>query len=218
MTKHRDASAWIGDLVLELRLRGASGRAIGDAVAVVEAHCADSGEHPDAAFGDPVAYARALGLPDEQRWSREELVANAVGGGLVTVGTAVSIGTVIRALAGHPMATFSVGSVVGIALVLVLVALVPLVGDALLRLVLERPLVATAAGIAVLAGVAALSALLPAPLVELPVWPALAIGLALLVGAAIVHVVARRRGLLADDPIVPPEAGAGAAPSPSTRG
>lgn len=54
---------WCDQLVLELRLRDVDGAAIGDALAQVEAHCAESGETPQDAFGDPAAYADALALP-----------------------------------------------------------------------------------------------------------------------------------------------------------
>jgi hypothetical protein len=51
---------WRDDLVTELRMRGLPGRRIGEALAEVDAHCADSGQTPDDAFGDPAAYAESL--------------------------------------------------------------------------------------------------------------------------------------------------------------
>lgn len=36
------------------------GALIGDLLAEVDAHCADSGEDPQHAFGDPAGYARAV--------------------------------------------------------------------------------------------------------------------------------------------------------------
>jgi hypothetical protein len=48
---------WRDDFVIALRLRSVSGRRIGDALAQVDTHCTDSGEAPEEAFGDPVAYA-----------------------------------------------------------------------------------------------------------------------------------------------------------------
>ncbi len=51
---------WCDDFVLELRLRDVPGAVIGDRLAEVEAHCAESGESPDAAFGEPVDYARTI--------------------------------------------------------------------------------------------------------------------------------------------------------------
>ncbi len=51
---------WRDTFLLELRMREVPGARIGEALAEIETHCADSGESPDEAFGDPVAYADAL--------------------------------------------------------------------------------------------------------------------------------------------------------------
>ncbi|WP_413450395.1 hypothetical protein AA0Y32_06965 [Georgenia phoenicis] len=51
---------WCDDFVLELRLRDVPGRVIGDRLAEVEQHCADTGESPAEAFGNAIAYAREL--------------------------------------------------------------------------------------------------------------------------------------------------------------
>ncbi len=58
-TPHVD-QAWAEELVLELRLRDVVGGAIGNALAEVESHCAESGEPASEAFGDPTRYARSL--------------------------------------------------------------------------------------------------------------------------------------------------------------
>lgn len=55
--------AWRDTVALELRMRGASGAATGDVLAVAEAHCADSGESPEEAFGTAREYAAAVPLP-----------------------------------------------------------------------------------------------------------------------------------------------------------
>ena len=55
-------SPWYRDLVVALRIKGASGREIGDAVAAVQSHCADSGDTPEGAFGTAQQYADALPL------------------------------------------------------------------------------------------------------------------------------------------------------------
>lgn len=44
----------------EMRLRGASGAEIGEAMATVESHCAEAKLSPSDAFGDPVVYAQQL--------------------------------------------------------------------------------------------------------------------------------------------------------------
>lgn len=54
--------SWVDPFIVELRLDNVPGAAIGDALETVHAHCADSGETPHEAFGDPKDYARSLGL------------------------------------------------------------------------------------------------------------------------------------------------------------
>lgn len=54
---------WQRDVALLLRHRGADGARIGDVLAEVEAHCADSGQTPREAFGEPADYAASLHLP-----------------------------------------------------------------------------------------------------------------------------------------------------------
>lgn len=58
--KHR---TWCSDLVLELRLQGQPGPTIGDRLAEVEGHCAETGESPEEGFGSAREYARQLAAP-----------------------------------------------------------------------------------------------------------------------------------------------------------
>ena len=51
---------WAGAFVLALRTRDVTGPAIGDALRHTESFCADSGQSPQEAFGDPGAYADSL--------------------------------------------------------------------------------------------------------------------------------------------------------------
>ncbi len=53
--EHRE---WCEDFILELRLHDVPGPVIGDRLGEVEAHCTETGETPDQAFGAAVAYAR----------------------------------------------------------------------------------------------------------------------------------------------------------------
>lgn len=63
MTTTATNEAWIDDFILALRLQSVRGDAIGDAIAVVRAHLADSGESAAEAFGEPGTYADQLELP-----------------------------------------------------------------------------------------------------------------------------------------------------------
>lgn len=58
-TPHIDHK-WREDFVLEQRLADRTGAQIGDALATVDTHCAESGESAAEAFGDPAAYSRSL--------------------------------------------------------------------------------------------------------------------------------------------------------------
>jgi hypothetical protein len=53
--------AYTKELIYELRLRDIPGAVIGDAVAQVESHIADTGEDPADAFGPPADYAATFG-------------------------------------------------------------------------------------------------------------------------------------------------------------
>ncbi len=82
---------WRDAFVLRARLRDVPGPRIGEALAEVETHCAESGETPAEAFGDPVRYAQALAdqLPPPARnprlgWARVAL-AGAAGIGAVSL-------------------------------------------------------------------------------------------------------------------------------------
>jgi hypothetical protein len=70
---------YIDNLILALQLRGVPGEKIGQVVAEVEAHVAESGEDPGDAFGKPSDYARtwARDTPRPVHWS--ERVRNALG-------------------------------------------------------------------------------------------------------------------------------------------
>jgi hypothetical protein len=60
--------AWCDDLLLRLRLREVPGARIGEVLAEVQSHVAETGEHPREAFGAPKEYAdrvaEALGVPE----------------------------------------------------------------------------------------------------------------------------------------------------------
>lgn len=58
------------ELIFALRLRDVPGEVIGDAVAQVESHVADTGEDPVSAFGPAREYAKTFGEPKSpaRRW------------------------------------------------------------------------------------------------------------------------------------------------------
>jgi hypothetical protein len=66
-TRKSAAQAWSDDLLLALRMREVPGARIGEVLAEVQSHVAETGEDPRQAFGEPRAYADevadALGTP-----------------------------------------------------------------------------------------------------------------------------------------------------------
>lgn len=69
-----DAGTYRDDLILALRLRDVPGDRIGEIVAEVESHVADSGEDPREAFGAPEQYAASFTGQARARWSRADVL------------------------------------------------------------------------------------------------------------------------------------------------
>lgn len=178
--------AWHDRFLLELRLREVSGPRIGDLLAEVDAHCADSGEDPQHAFGDPAGYARAVA--GQARPTPPWLV------GLLALGVVAGVAGVlsgVAALAQGGPAELTAGN-----LLAVLVA----AGGAVLAVTAMR-WGTVWCGLAVAAGVtgtALASVLSTRPVAHLPVAAALVLGLAAL---------ALSWRLLPDDRVLDPRTG-----------
>ncbi|TKJ18931.1 hypothetical protein [Blastococcus sp. CCUG 61487] len=69
-----DLTTYRSELILALRLRDVSGDRIGEIVAEVESHVADSGEDPTEAFGTPEEYAAGFTGRDRVPWSRADVL------------------------------------------------------------------------------------------------------------------------------------------------
>jgi hypothetical protein len=65
--------AWCDDLLLRLRMLSVPGPRIGEVLAEVQSHVAETGEHPREAFGTPKEYAgqvaQALGVTPVRGWA-----------------------------------------------------------------------------------------------------------------------------------------------------
>ncbi|MCB0881740.1 MAG: hypothetical protein KDC33_05920 [Thermoleophilia bacterium] len=174
--------AWRDRAALELRIRGASGGTIGDALAVVDAHCADSGQAAEEAFGTPRAYAESVPLSDDERrrLSPAMLARHAVPSVAGLAGMLLAFAVVDAVHAGDPVA---IRAGVALAIAVMLCAAVALVamGRVFLRhLWAGALLVATA-----LAATIALEAGVRGTLARMPVWAAVA-GAAALLAASVV--------------------------------
>ncbi len=111
---HHLLDPWRDDFVIALRLRDVPGRRIGDALALVDAHCTDSGEEPQEAFGDPVAYATQVA--DQVR--PVDLVSgmSPLRAGLPGLAVLLAVPALLSGVAGlahSSVAEVSVGSLVG---------------------------------------------------------------------------------------------------------
>jgi len=97
-----------------LRLRNISGSQIGDALAQVGAHCTDSGEAPEEAFGDPVAYATHVA--EQVRPVDLALSMSPLRAGLLGLAVLFAVPTLLSGVSGLARggpAELSVGSLVG---------------------------------------------------------------------------------------------------------
>lgn len=189
---------WLAEMTLELRLRNVPGAAIGDALAAVEAHCADAGQSAAEAFGDPRQYARSLTLPTRQPTAT---LASRVG---LTVPIAAGLAgaflapPLVRALhAGAATAAVSWGQLLSLGLVGVLVWL----ALQLLRPLLENWLVGTVFFGGGVVALALLPRLVPATAFALRPWLLGLVCLALLTVSVVGQRAAARQW---DDPIVDP--------------
>ncbi len=188
----RTDADWETGFVTELRMLDVDGRRIGDALEEVRAHCAESGEAPAAAFGDPAAYARSLALPAEPARLGSTVVLALVG----LAGMQLTLTSLMAWLAAEPYA-LTTGLLVAAALVVLVVVL----AARHLRAVVERPVRSIVVGALALAAAVAAGELLTAAVVRLPAPPVMALGIAMLLGSAVIE---HRGADRAADPVVSP--------------
>lgn len=129
----KEHKTWCDDFVVELRLMDVPGDVIGDRLAEVEAHCAESGETPVEAFGDPVEYAQSVGVespknPADGVWKTAALSAGQV--------LALLVGTrAAGAWAVGESVAYNVVQVLCLALAAAVLVLLPVA----LRFIVHRP-------------------------------------------------------------------------------
>ncbi len=116
-TADKRTDMWRRALVMSLQTRGVPGDAIGDALAEVDVHCADSGEDPWQAFGNPFDYAnRVLGEPPIPARADAWRVGLAPG---VMLAGVLCLMAGVAAISHGSTARLTVGDLVAIAVVLV---------------------------------------------------------------------------------------------------
>jgi hypothetical protein len=192
--------AWAEAFVVELRLRGVEGRRIGAALAEVEAHCAESGESAQGAFGDPTAYAVEL-APDGTvtlDW-RGELVPSVLG----LSGMMLTLGAVGASRAGT-LVELTTGLVLVVVLAVLGTTLVVRHADRVLRAVVRHRWLAVVGALAPIGLFVAILLLGRQTLVSLPPAGTLVVGVVFL-GASTAMAV--RIAEPADPVVGPAEAG-----------
>ena len=127
MRSHRLTDPWRDTLITQLRLREVSGKRIGEALAEVDAYCADSGQSPAEAFGDPTGYARSLievHAPDRPAGERVRKVLLPVAQAFATLAGILGLQSGVNGLVRGTAAEVTAGQLLGVA---VGTALAPLV-------------------------------------------------------------------------------------------
>lgn len=206
--------SWCDDFVFELRMRDVPGSVIGERLAEIEAHCADTGESPAEAFGDPTDYARQLdeqSSPDLASGVWRIALNSAVQVVALLVGTAAAF-----AWARDEQLSYNIVQVGAMALFTAILLAMP----ALLRPLVKRPWLvgAPVLGIALAApiGAAAASQLdLPAVLTLPPAPVTVALFLVVVILAVVEYRELARDG--DGDLVTSPLAPAPQAPTPRNR-
>lgn len=209
MTRHWLMDQWRDIFVTELRLRGVPGRQTGEALAEVDAHCADSGQAPGEVFGDPVSYAAARSRADGPGNRKRISVLPVAFKASAVVAGVLGLLSGADAVAHRTPGAVTVGQVIPVALAPLLIAVIVTAiqqpGHGSRRAVLAgaSPVCVTAAVIPQL--------LWPQPVLQVPGPALLATGL-LLLSLALGPVTARR---LPADRVIDPRTGSEAFHSPA---
>lgn len=129
---------WRDEFIVEARLQGVHGSAIGDALITADTHVQESGESAEQAFGDPKVYARETAAATPTKTVGMGIPPLSIVG--IVVGLIGMLGATSAASAwqdGTPVPV-TTGTLVGLGLLLALVAAVIIWQTAVLRLAVER--------------------------------------------------------------------------------
>lgn len=171
---------WCSAFVLELRLRDVPGPVIGERLGEVEGHCAETGEPPSVAFGDPTDYAREIDAESSPERVSGVWTIVALGAGQV-VALLVGTAAIRNWVSGEPL-TYDLVQLGCLAVIAAALLCLPRV----LRPLVAHPWVVGSAlmGVVVAAGVGAAAAGGTSSATVVPVPPAvIAISLFLVVSA-----------------------------------
>ncbi|USQ75601.1 hypothetical protein [Ornithinimicrobium cryptoxanthini] len=198
-TPHVD-QGWRDRFIAEQRLAERTGAQIGDALATVDAHCGESGESAEEAFGDPAAYSRSL-VGDTGEPTR--LAARTVAGIACGLLALLLVPRAVDAWIEGAAFTVTAGDLVAAVIVATLAAAVFWWPTPVLRWFVRHPATSSAAAFALLIVLIIPQALLRDPVLELGWVGPFVAGLVLLA----LSVVLPWRDLSEDDPVRDPRAG-----------
>lgn len=195
---------WRDDFVVELRLQGASGTAIADALVEVETHCVESNQEALDAFGPAKEYAQALDMPNESTWTPAQLIRTWGGICLFVGGYNLIIWGGVAAFQGQ-RAELSAGTLISGGVGFALMVLLFIFGDSFLRLLLERTvwgavIFVLAIAVTVVSGLPFREILLGSVDARVP----LILGGTLLAAWVVFSMVLKRTGKSLDDPLIAP--------------
>ncbi|WP_150462685.1 DUF1129 domain-containing protein [Nesterenkonia ebinurensis] len=193
---------WAQELTVELRLRGASGETIGEALAEVDSYCADSGESAAEAFGSPAEYAQELELPAPQQQEGSQLMT--VVPILGQILGMLPVLWALPALSQGQEVVIRTGQIALLGIVFTAIVLMTWRVLKFVQFVLRRPVVAVLSGVA-LVGLMVLAVwLLQAPVMELSPVPMLIFGAVMLTVATVWGVLRMRSVSLTEDMVSTP--------------
>lgn len=200
--------AWVDSVALELIGRGGDGRSVGEALAVADAHCADSGETAQEAFGTPREYADAVHLRPEDVTARQlgHQLKVARGSLIGLIGMTLAFRVTTAHLDGGPVAV-TVGDVLSIVGILAFAIILVRSLRLLIRHRVASGLVAGVAAVGIVLG----PILLTHVLFTMPVVVAAVISAATLIASGIVSTLT----IEPQSPIIDPRSGTPAAPGNS---
>lgn len=192
---------WVEQFVLEQRLLGVSGKHIGDSLAVVQSHVAESGESARDAFGDAQAYAVA-DAPEQKIGHIDSGWVLGIALGLA--GMLLSNVGALAAFSGEGSLTVTVGMLVVGAVIAGVLALVIRAPRSALRTLAAHPARSWTGWMLFLATTVVALLVLQHPIAEIGAVATLIVGAALIAAGVAVQLRAYLGGRVDDDSIIGP--------------
>lgn len=196
LAPHVDAH-WVDDFILEARLRDLPGAVIGDALAEIDAHVAESGEDAAATFGGAKEYAASLAAA--ARPSSQSVAGAVLPAVIQTFGMFITLWAVQGQADGGP-AVLTIGSILTLAALGLCFAALAWKANAILRLIADRPMFAFLLFAAVLGANTALG-FIPGTIAAFSPFVGLTLGIVLLLAGTVLGLCRARSD---EDPIAQP--------------